>query len=114
VTQVIDNGKNNTTVLSPPVSAPCVSIALSASTPTTIPDYTACVYFTNTLLASATVIMPANNALNQVISFTSFSTTTVLTVQANTGQVMGAGIPTTITPGTPFRLKDIVGRWQMI
>ena len=48
------------------------------------------------------------------INFTSFSTTTTLTIQANTGQLLGSGMPTTITAAAPFTLKNISARWQRI
>ena len=90
----------------------CLSKGLANGETWTIPDSVNCVYFTNGLISGATVIMPAHAGTNQDVSFTAFGTTTTLTLQANTGQVMGGGMPTTIAGGTPFRVRFLSGRWQ--
>jgi len=113
VTSVTDSGSNNTTILTPPVSPACVLKTLAAAESYTIPDGTSCVFFNNTLVASATVIMPANPATNQTVGMTWFGGVTTLTVQANTGQTLG-GAPTTSTQSTPFTWKYISGRWQRV
>jgi hypothetical protein len=92
--------------------ATCLTHTLVAAEVYTIPDGTGCIYFLNGLIASATIIMPANARPNQDIEVTWFSGVTTLTMQANTGQVMGGGTPTTASNATPFRWRVLSGRWQ--
>jgi hypothetical protein len=92
--------------------ATCVNHALVAAEVYTIPDGTGCVFLNNVLVASATIIMPLNARPNQDIEMTFFGGVTTLTVQANTGQTMGGGVPTTATSATPFRWRLLSGRWQ--
>lgn len=116
MTAVVDNGTGNTTLNTPPPQIPCLSVGLAVGQTFTIPDYTQCVNLTNSLIANATLVLPLNYATNQVINFTAFSGITSLTlqVQAGSGQVLGGGMPSTITNALPFSLKNITFRWQRV
>ena len=114
INPVTDNGTNNTTYLSPPTYSACPPVTLTNGGSLTVSNGASCVYLSNGTIASGTLILPASPAPNQEIRFTSFATVTALTVQPNTGQVLGAGMPTTITPGAPFTVKNLANRWQRI
>lgn len=113
LTPVTDSGTNNTTVLTPPTNPACLSHTLVATETYTIPNNTPCVYFANTLVASATIIMPVTTVPNQQVRLTWFGGVTTLTVQPSPGQSVG-GAPTTSTQATPFTWQLVSLRWQRI
>ena len=112
VTPVVNSGINNTTWTNP-LAPGCLTKSLAAAESYTIPTGINCIYFSNTLVASATVTMPAAAINNQTMTMTWFGGVTALTVSPNAGQALG-GAPTAATSQTPFRWQLLAGRWQRI
>ena len=107
VTPIVDTGTN----LVEPTT--CLPVALTTGGTYNVPSGQRCIYFTNALVSTQTIVMPPSPASGQKMTFTWFGGVTTLTVSPNSGQQLG-GAPTTSTQLTPFTWQYINGRWQRI